>query len=120
MSDDDNVIRVDFRKKKAISEDEVEILSGLNKRQLEYAILKLNFISCFSDDLEEISKALNTMADLTGALYDYDWFPDSIDFFEDFLSRNTHWHIKECEDENKKERLKEEYWRKLINEWRSR
>lgn len=117
---DDNVIRVDFRKKKTISEDDEEIIPGLNKRQVEYAILKLNFISCFSDDLEEISKALNTMAELTGALYDYEWFPDSIDFFEDFLSRNAHWHIQECENKDKKEYLKEEYWKKLIQEWRSR
>ena len=121
MSEDkDDVIRVDFRNKKRITEDEQEIISGLNKRQLEYAILKLNFICCFSDDLEEIAKSLNTMAELTGALYDYEWFPDSIEFFEDFLAKNTHWHIKECEDKDKKEFLKEEYWKKLIQEWRSR
>lgn len=121
MSEDkDNVIDVDFRKKKIISEDEKEVIPGFNKRQLEYAILKLNFICCFSDDLEEIARALNTMAELTGALYEYEWFPDSIDFFEDFLAKNVHWHIKECKDKEKKEILKEEYWQKLISEWRSR
>ena len=57
------------------------------------------------------------MAELTGALYEYEWFPDSIDFFEGFLAKNAHWHIKECEDKDKKEFLKEEY---LVNTiWQS-
>jgi len=118
MKDKDNLIEVDFKKKKVILEEDIEYIPGYTRSHLEFIILKINFTCCFSTNLEEISKSLLLMSDLTGALYEHQWFNDITDFFEDYLSKNTHWHIKSCNDESKREYLKDEYWKGIINTWR--
>jgi len=118
---DDNIIDVDFRKKRVISEFEKEIIPGFTQRQLQYSILKLNFIVYFRDNEPKVvSSALLTMADLTGLLYDYPWFSETIEFFEDYISKNKHWHIKFCENEEKREYLLQEYWDSLIKQWKNK
>ena len=118
---EDNVLNVDFRKKKIIREQDKEIIPGFTQNQLQYSILKLNFIVYFMDDNpEKVSSALLTMADLTGLLYDYPWFSDTIEFFENYISKNKHWHIKFCEDVEKKENLLQEYWESLVREWNAK
>jgi len=119
MSEENNLIEIDFKKKRRILESEKEYLPGFNRRHLEFIILKINFACCFSRDDEEVARSLLVMSDLTGELFEYEWFAGIIDFFEEFLSKNTYWHIKYCENEEKRKYLEENYWRSLLATWKS-
>lgn len=118
MTEEDNLIEVDFKNRCRITEENRQYIPGYTRKQIEFIVLKINFTCCFSMDDEEIARSLLVMSDLTGELYDYDWFNGIVDFFEDYLQKNTYWHIKSCENELKRKHLEEQYWRDLINTWR--
>ena len=119
MKKDNNLIEVDFKKKRRILESEKEYIPGFTRYQLAFIILKINFACCFSRDDEEIARSLLLMSDLTGELFEYDWFHHITDFFEEYLSKNVYWHIKSCEDDAKRKYMEEQYWRGLVSVWKS-